>query len=93
MFLSSVELPKKILNLRRGLWGCLVSSSFEIQEAQGLGLAAEVCVCRAAGGLCADSVSGSELNAIVEHSVGVWRIRELAGGVRKYHRPYKQRER
>lgn len=44
-------------------------------------------------GLCADSILGAELNLIVEHSVGVWRIRELVGGVRKYHRPYKKRER
>lgn len=44
-------------------------------------------------GLCADSVSESELNVIVEHSVGVRRVRELAGGVRKYHRPHKKRER
>lgn len=35
----------------------------------------------------------SELNLIVEHSVGVWKIIELVGGDRKYHIPCKERER
>lgn len=42
-------------------------------------------------GFCADSILESE--KIVDHSVGVWKIRKLVGGVRKYHRLYKKRVR
>lgn len=38
-------------------------------------------------------MSESELNLIVEHSVGIWKIIELVGGIRKYHTPCKERER